>query len=407
MIKRQCLVTFKGTTSKFRNRPGTTTCTEHRLTNRIILCILTKIDAMNRRNFISSSFSASIAAFLPKLVYGKPKATPSWESLIEWARWAPSVHNLQPQRIKVISEKEALLCYDTNFLLPVGDPKSEFATAVFGIFVESLSIAAASHGYTVYLSELVEAPSTQKEGIQIFGKIRMTERTEREDLNPNLLKQRRTARTDYDGESLADITLERCESIVAKFGATLFSTSDDDKVEQLVKINQQTLFEDLSHADMRKELDGLFRYSKKEAEALRTGLWTKCMGFPGKLVKSVFRHHERWTKGARKKMLSSYYGSTYKGTATILWIQHKWSLPEDQYEFGRMLCRIWLQLTKEGAYMHPFGSLITNPIAFAELSKSLELDPTNDAPLAFVCRVGYSKEPPRSFRINTSDILLP
>ena len=361
---------------------------------------------MDRRDFINSSFIASIAAFLPNVILGKPKEIPSWETLIEWARWAPSVHNLQPQRIKVVSEKEALLCYDTNFLLPVGDPKSEFATAVLGVFVESLSIAAAPHGYKVYLSELFQAPSIEKEGIQTFGIIRITERTEREELNPELLKQRRTARTAYNGNPLAETTLESCKAIVAKFGATLFSTSDRDKVEQLVKINQQTLFEDLSHGDMRKELDSLFRYSKKEAEAHRTGLWTKCMGFPGKLVKSVFRHHERWTKGARKKMLSSYYGSTYKGTATILWIQHNWSRTEDQFEFGRMLCRIWLKLTKEGAYMHPFGSLITNPNAFTELSKSLELDPDNNAPLAFVCRVGYSKEPPRSFRINTSDILL-
>lgn len=361
---------------------------------------------MNRRHFISSSLFASVAAFLPKAVYGRFQKTPSWESLIEWARWAPSVHNLQPQRVKVISETEALLCYDPNFLLPVGDPKSEFASAVFGVFVESLSIAAAPYGFRVYLSELIAGPSTQKEGIQTFGKIRMAELIGKEELNPELLKQRRTARTDYDGESLAVNTSEKCAAIAAKFGANLFLTSDKEKVDYLVKINQQTLFDDLSHDDMRNELDRLFRYSKKEAEEHRTGLWTKCMGFPGKLVKSVFRHHQRWTKGTRKKMLSSYYGSTYKGTATIAWIQHKWSKPEDQFEFGRMLCRIWLQLTKESAYMHPFGSLITNPTAFAELSKRLELNPNSDAPLAFIFRAGYSKEPPRSFRLNTSDILL-
>ena len=119
---------------------------------------------MNRRHFINSSFIASIAAFLPKVIIGKPKEIPSWETLIEWARWAPSVHNLQPQRIKVVSEKEALLCYDTNFLLPVGDPKSEFATAVLGVFVESLSIAAAPHGTRfIYLNSFRPHPLKKKE----------------------------------------------------------------------------------------------------------------------------------------------------------------------------------------------------------------------------------------------------
>ena len=164
---------------------------------------------MNRRHFISSSLFASVAAFLPKAVYGSFQKTPSWESLIEWARWAPSVHNLQPQRVQVISETEALLCYDPNFLLPVGDPKSEFALAVFGVFVESLSIAAAPYGFRVYLSELIEGPSTQKEGIQTFGKIRMAELIGKEELNPELLKQRRTARTDYDGESFFALQLRQ------------------------------------------------------------------------------------------------------------------------------------------------------------------------------------------------------
>lgn len=367
---------------------------------------LCKTMNMNRRHFITSSFFFGLASFLPNSLFGKTKEPPSWESIIDWARWAPSVHNLQPYRVKVISETEAELLCDSKFLLPVGDPKSEFATAVFGVFVESLSIAAAPHGYKVSLTEFIEAPSVDQEGIRPFGKITMSERTTMENLAPELLKERRTARTDYTGEPLKTSTIRNCEELVSSFGAALFSTSDEEQVDHLVKINQATLFEDLSHTPMREELDSLFRYSKKEAEAEKTGLWTKCMGFPGKLVKSVFRHHEKWTKGARKKMLSSYYGSTYKGTATIMWVQHHWSSSMDQYEFGRLLCRLWLQLTKEGAYMHPFGSLITNPTAFSALSQKLELDPNNEAPLAFVCRAGYSKVPPRSFRINTSDILI-
>ena len=86
-------------------------------------------------------------------------------------------------------------------------------------------------------------------------------------------------------------------------------------VDYIIKINQESLFEDLTSQDMREELDQLFRYSKNEAEQLRTGLWTKCMGFPGKLVKSVFRHHNRWTKGVRKQMLKQYYSGTFSGTA--------------------------------------------------------------------------------------------
>ena len=360
---------------------------------------------MNRRKFLLHSGLLGLSGIFPFGLFAQENP-PSWQDLIEWARWAPSVHNLQPYRLKVLSDYKALLCFDPEFLLPVGDPKSEFSTAVMGVFSESLSIAAAPHGYKVEMSAILKPISTQYKDVQPFAELHLVPSFSKEPLTPELLLKRRTSRTDYDGEPLSSSTIESCAAIVSKLGGTLFYTHDPEKVDMLVKINQATLFEDLSHAPMREELDRLFRYSKKEAEASQTGLWTRCMGFPGKLVKSVFRHHERWTRGARKKMLSSYYGNTYKGTASIMWIQHPWSKPEDQVNFGRILCRIWLQLAKDDAYMHPFGSLITNPTAFSKLSKSLELDQTSNAPLAFICRAGYSKEPPRSFRIQTNDILL-
>lgn len=361
---------------------------------------------MDRRKFLLNTGLLGLSGLFPFGVIAKQKP-PSWQELVEWARWAPSVHNLQPHRLKIISEEKALLCYDPKFLLPVGDPRSEFATAVMGVFAESLSIAAAPFGYKVEMSTILQTISTEYEEVQPFAQLQLVPSIAKESLAPELMLKRRTSRTDYNGEPLSMATIKSCGEIVSNLGGTLFHTHDPEKVEMLVKINQATLFEDLSHGPMREELDRLFRYSKKEAEESRTGLWTKCMGFPGKLVKSVFRHHERWTKGPRRKMLSSYYGNTYKGTASIMWIQHPWSKPEDQVNFGRILCRIWLQLAKDDAYMHPFGSLITNVTAFESLSNSLELDEKSDAPLAFICRAGYSKEPPRSFRINTTDILLP
>ena len=92
--------------------------------------------------------------------------------------------------------------------------------------------------------------------------------------------------------------------------------------------------------------------------------------------------------------------------ATVAWIQYPWTTNEDKFEFGRMLCRIWLQMANDNAYMHPFGNLITNPSAFAKMKSTLALDEENKAPLAFAFRAGYSKEPPRSHRITTDQIIL-
>jgi hypothetical protein len=361
---------------------------------------------MQRRSFLYRSALVSIGSFLPFWTRAGSTEIPSWESLVDWARWAPSVHNLQAHRLKIVSETEAVLCCDPKFLLPVGDPNSDFNTAVMGVFTESLSIAAAHYGFAVRKTEIIGKLDHTMEDIMPFARIELVPAQRKEPLSRQLLKDRRTSRNNYDGKPLSALTLNACEDIVNAFEGQFFSSEDEDLIDYLIKINQESLFEDLNSQPMREELDGLFRYSKKEAEMHRTGLWTKCMGFPGKLVKSVFRHHNRWVKGARKQMLKQYYRGTFSGTATVGWIQYPWTTNEDKFEFGRMLCRIWLQMANDDAYMHPFGNLITNPSAFEKMNKTLELNKESAAPLAFAFRAGYSKEPPRSFRIPTNKIIL-
>ena len=96
---------------------------------------------MHRRTFLYRTALVSLGSFLPLLGRARDTTIPTWESLVDWARWAPSVHNLQPHRLKIVSETEAILCYDPKFLLPVGDPKSDFATAAMGIGIGLVSFA--------------------------------------------------------------------------------------------------------------------------------------------------------------------------------------------------------------------------------------------------------------------------
>ena len=109
-----------------------------------------------RREFIKKillgvSFMAVSNPFRQLLALTKvtPSFPPSWNELIEIARWAPTIHNLQPHQVKIISENEAEVFYNPKRLLPVEDPNSIFTTIALGVFIEHLSIAAGSFGYKV------------------------------------------------------------------------------------------------------------------------------------------------------------------------------------------------------------------------------------------------------------------
>lgn len=364
-----------------------------------------------RRLFIKRALSSSafLALYQPiQSVFGQSLSKsifPSWVELVEYARWCPSVHNLQAHKLKIISESEADLYYDPARLLPVGDPQAIFVTVAMGIFIEHLSIAASIYGYNVKILEVFQPISTQNKTLTRFAKVQLEKSFEYEELNRELIKKRRTSRIQYNGIKLNQSLLEKLKIQTEKAQHEFFYSEDQEFVNLIIELNQKTLFEDLESEANRKELNQLFRYSKKEAEISQDGLWSQCMGFPGSLMKSVFIHHKKWTKGLRKKLILHTYKESFDGTTTLCWIGGKFDNTQDWLVAGRMLARNWLIVTQEDAYIHPFGSLITNPAAYQKICEKFQ-NPSMDKKIWMVFRAGYSAEPARSYRLSTNQIII-
>ena len=365
----------------------------------------------SRRSFIKTSIKAAflialLNPFRKLFAFSKnEKILPSWVELVDYARWCPTVHNLQPHKIKIVSESEAELYYDPTRLLPVGDPNSIFVTIAMGIFIEHLSIAAGFYETKVIISEVYNPITTSATKPTLFAKLILTPAFQKEELDKDLILKRRTSRLHYDGKPLKQVTLDKIKKQAEVFEHEFFSSSDKEFVDLVIDLNQQTLFEDLELKPNRDELYDLFRYNKEEAETKKDGLWAKCMCFSGSLMKSIFVHHERWTNGLRKKILRNNYRSSFKGTATICWFGGKFNNTNDWLQAGRMLARNWLLITKEGAYIHPFGSLITNVGAYKKINEKF-IQPAENKKIWMVFRAGYSNEPARSYRLSTQEILI-
>ncbi len=365
----------------------------------------------SRRVFLKNSVKATffIALLNPILqLFGSStneSKLPSWKELVDYARWCPTVHNLQPQKLKIISEIEAELYYDPTRLLPVGDPNAIFVTVAMGIFIEHLSIAAGAYGMKVLITEVYAPIKTSATTQTLFAKLTLIPSLEKEELDRELITKRKTSRLHYDGTPIKQAALDSIKKEAEKFEHEFFSSSDKDLLDFVIDLNQQTLFEDLESKVDRDELNHLFRYTQKEAETYKDGLWAKCMGFSGSLMKSIFIHHERWEKGIRKTILKNYYTSSFKGTATICWFGGKFNNTTDWLMAGKMLARNWLLITKEGAYIHPFGSLITNVGAYKKINDKFS-QPINDKQIWMIFRAGYSDEPTRSYRLSTDEIII-
>jgi hypothetical protein len=75
--------------------------------------------------------------------------------------------------------------------------------------------------------------------------------------------------------------------------------------------------------------------------------------------------------------------------------------PDDAFETGRFLMRFWLELARHNLYIHPFGNLVTNRPAAARCFSELGIP---DIWLIF--KLGYSNEPPKSYRRSVEEVLV-
>src|SRR4029453_19333847 len=65
-----------------------------------------------------------------------------WKKLLETAVYAPSPHNVQPWRLRILSDENADLLIEKRRTLPKEDPTGSFIILSMGLFVEALTIVA-------------------------------------------------------------------------------------------------------------------------------------------------------------------------------------------------------------------------------------------------------------------------
>lgn len=332
------------------------------------------------------------------------EAVSRWNEIVGDALLAPSPHNTQPWHVAVLSDTEAELYAPRDRTLPHTDRDGAFQTATLGIFVEALDVAASFHGLTVEADCRYPNLGAGAAERPLFARLRLvpSERTPR--FTRETLQRRRTARGAYDGREADERALEAMRSIAAESGHILRFTSDRKTVDWVVGLNADTLFYDLDEPATREEIGRWIRTSEREARRTGDGFSPRCLGFPGRLIDLFFFHHRLFASRPARAVLRRVFLHQTRGTRTVGWVQSPWSTPEEHYAAGRAFMRAWLELTRHELYLQPFGSVITNPRAHAQLTKRLAVD-EEAVPVWLLLRVGACKTPSRSFRRPLGEVL--
>ncbi|MGH9968723.1 MAG: hypothetical protein ACREBG_12965 [Pyrinomonadaceae bacterium] len=332
-----------------------------------------------------------------------------WTTLLESAIHAPSPHNVQPWRVRVLGANEADLLIDSTRTLPKEDPTGSFIILTMGLFVEALSLLASQKGLRLqhklhhdpswYASAILK---TTGQTFLPFARLRLEPgETAARGFDPELFLKRRTSRLSLSPDPVPDSVTASLKTLAHEWDQRYEQITDLKTIERILEQNTEALFEDLNNPGYHDEIVEWFRFSDRAARATRDGLDYRCMNTSRTAYWLTARFPRLLQLPLARPVLAKQYRSQLGNVPTIGMLVGEFWQPEQAFKTGSFLMRFWLETARQNLYLHPYGNLVTNHKAAKWL-----LDETGMPNIWLVFKIGYSPEPPKSYRRSVEEILL-
>jgi nitroreductase len=332
-----------------------------------------------------------------------------WKQILQTAILAPSPHNVQPWRIKIISDHEAELLIDGGRTLPKEDVTGSFIILTMGLFIEAVSLIAANHGLLLDFECVHDpqwyAPAIVKAGkrdLLPFARLKLVESQEKlPSIEESVFSQRRTSRVSLLPQTVPDNVTSALQSLARKWDQRYEQITNHTKIEWILAQNTEALFEDLNSPHYHDEIVEWFRFTDRSSQKHRDGLDYRCMNTSRLSYWLVARMPWLMLFPLTRPMLRKTYRKQLGTVPTIGMIAGKFWEPEHAIQSGRFLMHFWLELTKYNLYIHPFGNLVTNKKAAESIRNELGIDG-----IWLIFKIGYSSQPPQSYRLPLEQVLV-
>lgn len=332
-----------------------------------------------------------------------------WRTILDAARSYPSPHNSQPIRVRITSGQSAEVYYDLDRGLPAENFGIPFGHVCAGVFLESLAVVAASEGFDLAV-QLHLAPMD-------FGATDRLHHIASVTLEPgeatDLARQRRAAfdarrtnRRPYDSRPVPGDDLGPVRDLAAARGHVFGDSTDPMVVAEIIRVNQETLFDDLRNDAVHAEIMAWLRFSRAQAVATGDGLSAETMLMPGRLLRFAMGHRGMWEAPVLGSAIKSVYLRTMRGVAHVAWFEGPFATEHDYVEAGRLFMASWLELTARGVSLHPLGTVITNPRSHARFAEAAGIDEASPRMAWMLVRLGYAKTPPVAHRRPVEELIV-
>lgn len=315
-----------------------------------------------------------------------------FQFLVEHAIKAPSGHNTQPWIFEQIKDG-IVIRPDYTRALPVVDFENYELYIGLGCALENLLIAASQISYRYS----IKYPGSAHDyiGVQLIK--RENEQITKDALF-NYIAARQVTKSRYSGHGVPKEDLQKLESCFNTDGVSVLILDGKENIEKVMPFIVEANNLQFNDTKFVNELVRWIRFSKREAEKTRDGIWSATMGMPGvgRILGSLIMKKMATAKSETRRLVDLLDHT--QGLAVFLSDENN---PAAWVKTGRAFQRFGLTAAQLGiGHAH-----LNMPCEVMEVRKKLtkELDVTNKHPLLLI-RYGYAEKMPYSFRRPVNDV---
>jgi hypothetical protein len=319
-----------------------------------------------------------------------------WRDIDHLARLAPTPHNTQPFRIRPLDSKSAEIVALAERFLPEEDHGNRYVASAFGILSATMEMAAMAVGaqVTITPAQSVDVAALHRASTPTTLGVATIVGDTAPSADASLLEVRRTSRIPYHDRLVDAEIWTAIQSIAAAHGHRFLEYHDAEIVEAMLHLNVDALIDNLGLTRERKEIQHWYRTGP--TPQFGDGLWEKPLNQRAFEIETAFGSPRLYRLPIIRPIATHEYLKTQRGTRHIALLCGPFAEWPDLIAGGRALFGVWVEMARHGVYMHPMGSMLTNPVYAAKIAQRFEV---TDCWLAM--RVGYSDVPPRAPRLES------
>lgn len=327
---------------------------------------------------------------------------------------APSAHNTQAWKFKIINDNEIMLYVDETKLLPQTDPPARQIHISCGCFLEAFNIGCSGIGYDAEISLFPEGSYSLVEiGKKPVALVKLSE-------NKNVVKhplfdfifKRRTNRTVYQGDLISSDEFSQLNTDSKILNSKTIFINEPIKIEKYRSLFSKAMDKEFHTLSTNEETRKMFRFNDKEASTKRDGLTFEANGLSGMGLFFARNFTKNTTESWNKKQtiekgLAGFNKGLNSSKAFVLWTTLTNTIL-DQVNVGRDFYQFSLALSKNDMYLHPLNQANQEYNEMTEIRNELDkiVGVKEQEKIQMIVRIGRAEKPFESYRRHLDNFLM-